>query len=81
MSKTYLKSDHFNESDPMAGPRHWHEEARRQMTWGKEKRALHEQYWVSLAIGYVAKGGARAVRALPDVCFGIVSGRLGHLDP
>jgi hypothetical protein len=49
MSKTYLKSDHFNGSDPMAGPRHWHEEARRQMTW-EEKRALDEQCWVSLAI-------------------------------
>ena len=22
-----------------------------------------------------------AIRALPDLCFGIVSGRLGHLDP
>src|SRR5215510_5644335 len=25
--------------------------------------------------------GAYAIRALPDLCFGIVSGRLGHLDP
>src|SRR5262245_16140119 len=25
--------------------------------------------------------GAYALRALPDVCFGIVSGRLGHLHP
>jgi hypothetical protein len=25
--------------------------------------------------------GAYAIRALPDLCFGIVSERLGHLDP
>jgi hypothetical protein len=25
--------------------------------------------------------GAYTIRALPDLCFGIVSGRLGHLDP
>src|SRR5262249_29488085 len=27
------------------------------------------------------RGGSVAIRALPDLCFGILSGRLGHLDP
>ena len=46
--------------------------------------ALRELLVVALFIGppNLATGrGAYAIRALPELCLGIIFGRLGHLDP
>src|SRR5499427_9849270 len=39
------------------------------------------QAWPSRWLAPSASQGAYVIRALPDLCLGIVSERLGHLDP